>query len=207
MKWLDRLKIANYHRKRYKQFSNDKARTLGWQDEYSQISRFEALTRSLCLEAVSILDIGCGFGDLLEYIESQNQYPARYVGIDLQKQFITKARKRAFKTPVNFICGDFSKLVLPQSDYVFASGSLNYKSSNANHTIEMIEKMYRAARIGCVFNLLDEEKLPSMRMLEPHNKVGVLRYCRWLCPGAQLIEGYSDHDFTIVMIKKAEPVS
>ncbi|MBM5030600.1 class I SAM-dependent methyltransferase, partial [Vibrio parahaemolyticus] len=49
MKWLDRLKIANYHRKRYKQFGNDKARTLGWQDEYSQISRFEALTRSLCL--------------------------------------------------------------------------------------------------------------------------------------------------------------
>ncbi|MDW3082324.1 class I SAM-dependent methyltransferase, partial [Vibrio sp. 1403] len=147
------------------------------------------------------------FGDLLEYIESQNQYPARYVGIDLQKQFITKARKKAFKTPVNFICGDFSKLVLPQSDYVFASGSLNYKSSNANHTIEMIEKRYRAARIGCVFNLLDEEKLPSMRMLESHNKVGVLRYCRWLCPDAQLIEGYSDHDFTIVMIKKAEPVS
>ncbi|ELJ9743142.1 class I SAM-dependent methyltransferase [Vibrio parahaemolyticus] len=207
MKWLDRLKIANYHRKRCKQFGNDKARTLGWQDEYSQISRFEALTRSLCLEAVSILDIGCGFGDLLEYIESQNQYPARYVGIDQQKQFITKARKRAFKTPVNFICGDFSKLVLPQSDYVFASGSLNYKSSNANHTIEMIEKMYRVARIGCVFNLLDEEKLPSMRMLESHNKVGVLRYCRWLCPDAQLIEGYSDHDFTIVMIKKAEPVS
>ncbi len=29
MKWLDRLKIANYHRKRYKQFGNDKARTLG----------------------------------------------------------------------------------------------------------------------------------------------------------------------------------
>lgn len=207
MKFLDRLKIAHYHRKRYRQFGTDRARTLGWRDKYSQISRFEALCRGLTLDGSSLLDIGCGYGDLLAFIEFNNLRPQSYIGIDQQKQFISEARKRDFRTQSEFVCGDFSTLVLPRSDYVFASGSLNYQSANPNHTIEMIEKMYRAAERGCVFNLLDEEKLPSMRMLASHNKVGVLRYCRWLCPDAQLIEGYSDHDFTIAMIKKAESVS
>ncbi|MBO0237346.1 class I SAM-dependent methyltransferase, partial [Vibrio parahaemolyticus] len=76
------------------------------------------------------------------------------------KQFISEARKRDFRTQSKFICGDFSTLVLPRCDFVFASGSLNYQSTNPNHTIEMIDKMYRATEKGCVFNLLDESKLP-----------------------------------------------
>ncbi|PFG57829.1 methyltransferase family protein [Vibrio sp. ES.051] len=207
MKFLDRLKIANYHRKRYRQFGNDRARALGWQDKYSQISRFEALCRGLNLDATSILDIGCGYGDLLEFVELSGQSPKRYIGIDQQKRFVSDARKRNFRTPSDFICGDFSRFVLPRCDYVFASGSLNYQSANKSHTIEMIEKMYCVAEKGCAFNLLDEAKLPSMRMLASHNKEGVLRYCRLLCPDAKLVEGYSEHDFTIVMIKKAESVS
>ncbi|EOX4941682.1 class I SAM-dependent methyltransferase [Vibrio alginolyticus] len=207
MKFFDRLKIAHYHRKRYRQFGKDRARTLGWADKYSQISRFEALCRGLTLDGSSILDIGCGYGDLLAFIELTGLHPQSYIGIDQQKQFISEARKRDFRTQSKFICGDFSTLVLPRCDFVFASGSLNYQSTNPNHTIEMIDKMYRATEKGCVFNLLDESKLPSMKMLASHNKEGVFRYCRLLCPNTRLIEGYSEHDFTIAMIKKAESVS
>ena len=97
--------------------------------------------------------------------------------------------------------GDFSKLILPRVDYVVASGSLNYQSTNPNHTVEMIDKMYHAANLACAFNLLDEAKLPSMRMLESHNKEGILRYCKLLSERSYLIEGYSEHDFTVVMPK------
>ncbi len=38
-------------------------------------------------------------------------------------------------------------------------------------------------------------------MLESHNKEGILRYCRLLCQDSYLVEGYSEHDFTIVMPK------
>ncbi|ELV8772157.1 methyltransferase domain-containing protein [Vibrio harveyi] len=201
MKWLDRLRIAHYHRKRHKQFGEDRARTLGWQDTFSQVTRFEALCRDLDLNGKSILDIGCGYGDLLAYIEQKGNSPSHYIGIDQQKRFIVESRKRHFITDTQFIRGDFSNLILPKAHYVFASGSLNYQSSNPNHTIEMIEKMYQTASIACVFNLLDEAKLPSMRMLESHNKDGVLRYCKLLNERSYLIEGYSDHDFTIVMPK------
>ncbi|AYO22712.1 class I SAM-dependent methyltransferase [Vibrio owensii] len=201
MKWLDRLRIAHYHRKRHKQFGDDKARTLGWQDTFSQITRFEALCRDLELDGKSVLDIGCGYGDLLTFIEQKGSSPSLYVGIDQQKQFVAESRKRSFRTKTQFIRGDFSKLVLPKSDYVIASGSLNYQSANPNHTVEMIEKMYHAANIACAFNLLDETKLPSMRLLESHNKEGVLRYCKLLSERSYLIEGYSDHDFTVVMPK------
>ncbi|WP_045396017.1 class I SAM-dependent methyltransferase [Vibrio campbellii] len=201
MKWLDRLRIAHYHRKRYKQFGADKARTLGWQDTFSQITRFEALCRDLHLDGASILDVGCGYGDLLAFIEQAGHRPSVYVGIDQQRRFIADSRRRLFQTENQFMRGDFSKLILPRVDYVVASGSLNYQSTNPNHTVEMIDKMYHAANLACAFNLLDEAKLPSMRMLESHNKEGILRYCKLLSERSYLIEGYSDHDFTVVMPK------
>ena len=201
MKWLDRLRIAHYHRKRHKQFGDDKARTLGWQDTFSQITRFEALCRDLHLDGASILDVGCGYGDLLAFIEQAGHRPSVYVGIDQQRRFIADSRRRLFQTENQFMRGDFSKLILPRVDYVVASGSLNYQSTNPNHTVEMIDKMYHAANLACAFNLLDEAKLPSMRMLESHNKEGILRYCKLLSERSYLIEGYSDHDFTVVMPK------
>lgn len=201
MKWLDRLRIAHYHRKRHKQFGTDKARTLGWQDTFSQVTRFEALCRDLHLDGASILDVGCGYGDLLAFIEQAGHRPSFYVGIDQQRRFIADSRRRLFQTENQFMRGDFSKLILPRVDYVVASGSLNYQSTNPNHTVEMIDKMYHAANLACAFNLLDEAKLPSMRMLESHNKEGILRYCKLLSERSYLIEGYSDHDFTVVMPK------
>jgi SAM-dependent methyltransferase len=201
MKWLDRLRIAHYHRKRNKQFGADKARTLGWQDTFSQVTRFEALCRDLHLDGASILDVGCGYGDLLAFIEQAGHRPSFYVGIDQQRRFIADSRRRLFQTENQFMRGDFSKLILPRVDYVVASGSLNYQSTNPNHTVEMIDKMYHAANLACAFNLLDEAKLPSMRMLESHNKEGILRYCKLLSERSYLIEGYSDHDFTVVMPK------
>ncbi|MGR5133732.1 class I SAM-dependent methyltransferase [Vibrio alfacsensis] len=201
MNWLDRFRIANYHRKRNKQYANDNARTLGWQDNYSQLSRFEALCRDVELDGACILDVGCGYGDLLEYIELSGARPKRYIGIDQHRAFISQARQRSFYSDARFICDDFSKLALPSCDYVFASGSLNYQSSNANHTTDMIARMYQSAHRACAFNLLDEAKLPSMKMLASHNKEGVLRYSRWLSPNAYLIEGYSEHDFTVFMPK------
>ena len=201
MKWLDRLRIAHYHRKRHKQFGDDKARTLGWQDTFSQVTRFEALCRDLHLDGASILDVGCGYGDLLAFIEQAGHRPSFYVGIDQQRRFIADSRRRLFQTENQFMRGDFSKLILPRVDYVVASGSLNYQSTNPNHTVEMIDKMYHAANLACAFNLLDEAKLPSMRMLESHNKEGILRYCKLLSERSYLIEGYSDHDFTVVMPK------
>ncbi|MCV5649035.1 class I SAM-dependent methyltransferase, partial [Escherichia coli] len=77
--------------------------------------------------------MGCGYGDLLAFIELTGGLPQSYIGIDQQKQFISEARKRDFRTQSKFICGDFSTLVLPRCDFVFASGSLNYQSTNPNH--------------------------------------------------------------------------
>lgn len=207
MKFLDKLRISHYHHKREKQFDGEHSQILGWQDLNSQISRFEALCGDFCFRDRSILDVGCGYGDLLAYLESTERFPRAYTGVDLKRSFVSAAKKREFLTKSTFLKGDFSKMILRKYDFVFASGSLNYQTSNANHTVEMISKMYDLANVACVFNLLDQEKLPAMRLLASHNKEGVLRYCRLLCPESYLIEGYSDHDFTVVMIKKAESVS
>ncbi|MGR5212803.1 class I SAM-dependent methyltransferase [Vibrio rotiferianus] len=207
MKFLDKLRISHYHHKREKQFDGEHSQILGWQDLDSQISRFEALCGDFCFDNHSVLDVGCGYGDLLAYLESTERFPSFYTGVDLKRSFVSAARKREFLTNCTFLKGDFSKMILKKSDFVFASGSLNYQTSNANHTVEMIRKMYDLANVACVFNLLDQDKLPAMKLLESHNKEGVLRYCRLLCPESYLIEGYSAHDFTVVMLKKAESVS
>ena len=77
----DELKsIINRYKKRYEKFGFD-PRSLGW-DKGKQDLRFSVLTDFFDCRGKSILDIGCGFGDLNKFLFNQYQFEYEYVGID-----------------------------------------------------------------------------------------------------------------------------
>jgi Methyltransferase domain len=68
-------------------------RTLGW-NIGSQRVRFEALLEGLRDgDYASILDVGCGFGDLLDFLRARG-WQGRYTGIDLVPELVDEARRR-----------------------------------------------------------------------------------------------------------------
>jgi SAM-dependent methyltransferase len=70
MHFIDKLHIKYYHQKRAKVLGAHPARVQGWRSLDAQENRFEALCQPFDLTGKSVLDLGCGYGDLKHYFDS-----------------------------------------------------------------------------------------------------------------------------------------
>lgn len=201
MTLLEKATIIHYHRRRVGEFAGDTVRALGWPDQESQSQRFAALSAVGDLSGHSLLDIGCGYGDLKGYLD-QRFHGFSYIGIDQIPEFIMEARCLYGQRPNCYFCQtDFSEHELPQTDYVFASGLLSYRSKEQDYYFAMIAKMYQAADKALAFNMLDAAKFPHHELLTGHDAEKVLAWCQTLSPEARLVKGYLEDDFTVLMYK------
>ncbi|HWZ03448.1 MAG TPA: class I SAM-dependent methyltransferase [Mucilaginibacter sp.] len=191
--------IISYHRMMVGTYGAQSSLALGWRDKQDQLIRFEALAGIADMSDCSILDAGCGYGDLLPCLSSRFGR-LNYTGIEQIPEFLDEAIKRHGNWQgAVFISGDFCAMDLPQADYVFASGSLNYRSADPDFIYKIIAKLYAACLRGFAFNLL-KEMVPN-GLLVTYNCEQMLSYCRSLCPEVKLISNYADEDFTIYMLR------
>ena len=58
-------------------------RTLGWGTTEQQELRFHRVLDVANIKERHILDIGCGFGDLLSFCQNRNITPTKYTGWDI----------------------------------------------------------------------------------------------------------------------------
>lgn len=200
MHWRDRFKVYWYHRKQTNRSNGDKAKALGWTSEESQLCRFEVIARSADFEKKRILDLGCGYGELFELLDSIYRIQS-YTGVDQHAGFLKKAKQNYTEDRCQFLSGDMSKMNLEAHDIVIASGSLNYISRDSDYLTNMITRMYELANQTVIFNLLNSSQYPSRNTLMSYHPQGVYRFCKTLCDDVSLIEGYAEGDFTIVMNK------
>jgi trans-aconitate methyltransferase len=114
--------------------------------------RFHILTENLPLEgSVKVLDFGCGFGDLLSFLErARPKLDLYYVGVDLMPEFIKEARRRhphgQFFESQYFAPEEF------QFDYVFASGTFNLKyfddeQRNQEYVFSMLQMLFELSAV------------------------------------------------------------
>lgn len=130
----------------------------GWSYE-DKIENFQIMTKisdftKVPFENHSILDVGCGTGDLYEYLlQFENVH---YTGIDVFEEGIKKA-KRKFPDG-NFQHQDFLTIEEAQYDFVLSSGALTTKLHTDNYEVlySWVKKMWEIAQVGVVFNLLLE---------------------------------------------------
>lgn len=93
--------------------SSDKLRAInvGWNSCKSQFHSFEISTNLSWInwkKVNSFLDVGCGYGNLIEYLSTQKKYQGKYLGIDIIPEFIQTAQKLyGSKDNASFILGDF----------------------------------------------------------------------------------------------------
>ena len=100
---------------------------LGW-DKGKQFLRFHQLTSDWDLTGASILDVGCGFGDFVNYLRFMNIQNYSYTGIDLLGEFIAEGKRRYSSPQATFLQAAFEDYDSPSTfDYVIASGVFNLK--------------------------------------------------------------------------------
>jgi len=191
--------IYRFNQACIKEHGEGNARSLGWRDDNSQHLRFKALADIGNMAACSVLDIGCGYGDLYSYLD--RKYPdIKYTGIDQMEEFLTVAIKRyGHLSQARFLYGDFTSVNLPMADYVLASGSLNYFNNEPGFIYRMIHKLFSTCNLAFGFNLLSD--IVPLGLLVAYDVNTIVNYCRKLSSNVILQQDYSDDDFTIWMYK------
>jgi len=202
MNLIEKASIIRYHRHRIAEFNDWTVKALGWKGEESQQKRFEVISSVGDFSNCSLLDVGCGYGDLKAYLDKKFSN-FTYIGIDHMPEFIQESKvKYSQVANTHFLQADFAMVGLPEVDYVIASGALGYRSNDPDFYFRMIKKMYEAANKAFAFNMLDEELFIEHPLLVGHNFEKVVDFCKTLTPRVKVIKGYLADDFTVIMYRE-----
>jgi SAM-dependent methyltransferase len=174
----------------------DTARGLHYNSDSSQQIRFRVLRELLPerLAGLTIVDVGCGFGDLLRYFQEANDPPGHYIGMDLHERMVEVARER---TGAEIIHGDVLADSLPAADWYVCSGSLN--NFTLEETKTAVERCYGAARAGLVFNVLrGDDWSNTFNYRQPAE---VQAWAEELGAEVKIVDGYLYRDFTAALVR------
>jgi len=146
---------------------------------------------------------------MYDYLQKNGYINIIYTGYDLVPEMIAGAKENY--PAAEFQVKNFLEDDLPEQDIICVSGSLNIIYDTAANQIEHIKKaiakMYAAAKLICVFNLLDKDT-EWMYDQDPRfyytNKKEIYKYCLELCPQARLIDGYLPNDFTVLLPRQTQ---
>jgi SAM-dependent methyltransferase len=197
-------KVAAYYAAKLAQHGAT-SRGVDWNGETSQTLRHRQFLRLLGAEhEASVLDLGCGYGDFLNFLRAQG-FVGAYVGYDIAPEMIAAARRLHGE-------GDDRRWQLgamPQeaADYAVASGILNVKGEVAieqwqGYARDTIDLLARAARRGFAFNVLTMASDPALRRPDLYyaDPVETLRYClARFGRSVALLQDYGLWEFTLVV--------
>lgn len=176
-------------------------KALLWWDYKSMAIRFRELVKDVPIDGRSIMDAGCGMGDLLPYLYAKSP-DFEYLGVDKTKGFIEVAKKRYEGHQFKF--GDPFNRKLGTFDIVFCSGVMNGNVDNwLAKRKRMILNLYSQTREVLAFNMAG-----SLKPMAPDNLIAyadaqeILDFCKKLTQRVIFRDQYLHNDFTIVMFKK-----
>lgn len=177
------------------------AQALGWRDSAQQKLRFRLLGEIADLSNRSMLDIGCGFGDLLGHVIDSGAQNVRYTGTDLNPTLIDVAQKRHPDASFH-ATADLSQFEDASQDYVFLSGLFNFKiEDNIGFMHDTLRESFRIARCGVAFNLLGSYVDFKEEHLFYHHEQEVFDFCKGLTRFVNLRADYPLYEFTVYLFK------
>lgn len=117
--------------------------------------RYQILCEVGINDGDSILDLGCGFGDLNKYLNTNN-IKVRYIGIDINEQIIKLGKEN---TPeVDLRVSDIMADPLPDNiDFILSTSSFNnklFEDDNYVFVEQLLEKCQSIARKGVAIDFL-----------------------------------------------------
>lgn len=181
---------------------------VGWNGLDAQLTRFEQVTKVIqrgADEVVSLNDIGCGYGALLDYLPAHGQM-LDYRGYEVSEPTLALAKELHPESPTR-IFKPFEELT--PADFSVASGIFALKFSHGEdywqqYVKDTLDLFHQNSTRGFSFNMLtsysdDEKKRPELHYADP---CAIFDLCkRKYSRNVALLHDYSLYDFTIVVRK------
>lgn len=188
--------ILDYHEKLIKEKGIKKA--TGFSDNGQKV-RFEIIKSQITEQNPLVFDYGCNTADAIPHLGID---PCRYVGMDVNRDFIEFARER-FKQAY-LMCGDllnpyFDFIVAScRYDYVLASGVFCYDYGRESKAvnIQIIKRLWEMTGKKLVFNMLKSSSTGNLTY-KTSEGVAIAEFLG--CNHYSIIQGYLPNDFTVVL--------
>ena len=165
-----------------------------------------ALSSDLTKDGVSLLDVGCGFGGLLDYASGRN-ISLNYTGIDVVDDMIKYAEKNTNET-ARFIIGDILCLADEEKfDYIVCNGILTQKldasgSDMDQYANRLIKKMFAMCREGIAFNIMSTKVNFFSNNLYYRNSAELLAWCMSeISPYIKVDHSYPLYEYTVYIYR------
>ena len=166
-------------------------------------ARFKAKFDIGNLSGCKILDVGCGFGHMLDYLQAWG-IPAQYTGVDICPPFIEIAKER--HPGADFRLLDIlNSHITEKWDWVFLVGAFNVTPQKQRwwpYVQAMITRMYDLCRKGVAVDFLSsyvDFKKPHAFHAHPEK---VFTFAKQLSRRVTLRHDYMAYEFTLYVYKE-----
>lgn len=182
-------------------------KALGWGDKGRSRLRFKMLCSEWNFKDKTILDYGCGFGDLYNYIKETHTDSFKYIGIDLNPNFIEIAKSKKYKNAEFYVVPANPSTFIEQQnfkiDYILSSGIFNYKiENNIKNIKDTLDIFNKYSTFGFASNFLSD-KVDFKAEENFHASPGeILEFHYKYCNNIILKNNYMPYEFTVIVNKE-----
>lgn len=203
---IDKNKISKLYNNRFIEHGRS-YKTVGWGDKETQIKRFDVLLSDVTLKGKKILDVGCGLGDLIPYLDSKTGGDFDYYGIDIAEDLIKDAVDNYGSSLRQFIKGDVFDKSLPVVDIVVVSGAFSFNTPGMkDYAIAAMKRMYELSSEVVAINFLTTFVDYEADINQHYNPSDMLTEALNVTRKVRLYHDYPLYEFTIQLFKEGTEV-
>ena len=201
--------IKSYYEPLIKHYTPESTRYVSWNSTNNQHLRYFQLVDNIDFNFTSVLDVGCGVGDFLEYLNINHFSLKDYKGIDILDEMVDGAKSK--HPDINVECVDVFDY-FETHDYAVCNGTINTRvfdddEEQKSFGFNFINKLNSITSKGFALNFLtdftrDELKTNELFYYSPEL---IYTYCKMNYRNVKIISDYSDglneDDCTIIVYK------
>jgi SAM-dependent methyltransferase len=194
--------VAEFYNTRFESLGRSIG-SVGWGSYADQSLRFDMLFRGIDIKGKVILDVGCGLGDLVGWLDERTGGDFTYIGVDIAAKLLNDARKRFGSHKCQFLEGEILGLELPQVDISVLSGTLSAKMPNiSDYAQSVLLRMYELSQDWSCANFLSTYVDFELEKNQHYRPEEVFTWARQISSKINLFHDYPLYEFTLQIARE-----
>ncbi len=164
--------------------------------------RFNVIKEIGISSADSILDVGCGFADLLTFLKKTIDYKGHYTGVDITPPFIDVCKKN--QPGHDFRVGDILENTFTGKwDYVVLSGTVNISigTTHFDFVKRMVTKMFECSNKAISIDFVSIHGDNRNEYIYRADPSEIYNFCKTLTKRVCIRNDYMPYEFAVYLFK------